>query len=76
MVPRVSFWHWQLEYSRSQCLDRRIGERERLEAEVAAWQRRRNAEGARITWMFTTETAREKMGQAYPGPEPALRQAA
>jgi hypothetical protein len=44
---------------RSQCLDRRIAERERLEAEIAAWQRRRNAEGARVNWMFTTERARE-----------------
>ena len=61
---------------RSQCLDRRIAERERLETEVAAWQRRRNAEGARITWMFTTERAREKMGHAYPDPNPALTEAA
>jgi hypothetical protein len=61
---------------RSQCLDRRIAERERLEAEVAAWQRRRNAEGARVAWMFTTERAREKMGHAYPDPQSALQQAA
>jgi hypothetical protein len=61
---------------RRQCLDRRIGERERLETEVAAWQRRRNAEGARITWMFTAERAREKMGHAYPDPILALAEAA
>ena len=30
----------------------------------------------RITWMFTTERAREKMGNAYPDPKPALPQAA
>jgi hypothetical protein len=46
---------------RSQCLDRRIGERERLVSEIAAWEQQRNTEGARITWMFTTERARTKM---------------
>ena len=61
---------------RGQCLDRRIAERERLETEVAAWQRRRNAEGARINWMFTAERAREKMGHAYPDPNLALAEAA
>ena len=35
-------------------------------AEVAAWQQRRNAEGAQIQWMFTTEKAREKLRKAYP----------
>jgi hypothetical protein len=59
---------------RTQCLDRRIAERERLE--IAAWQRRRNTEGARINWMFTTDQAREKMGRAYPDPNQALAQAA
>jgi transposase len=53
---------------RSQCLDRRIGEREQLEREIAAWERARNAVGARVRWMFTTEKARAKMGRAYPVP--------
>jgi hypothetical protein len=61
---------------RSQCLDRRIGEPERLESEVAAWQRQRNAAGARINWMFTTDRAREKMGHAYPNLNQALARAA
>ncbi|MSP90149.1 MAG: IS630 family transposase, partial [Alphaproteobacteria bacterium] len=51
---------------RGQCLDRRIGERARLVAEIAAWERQRNADGARIKWMFTTERARDKMVRAYP----------
>jgi transposase len=51
---------------RRQCLDRRIDNRRRLEREIAAWERERNAAGARIRWMFTTETARTKMGRAYP----------
>jgi transposase len=53
---------------RRQCLDRRIGERVRLEHEIAAWERERNAAGARVRWMFTTEKARTKMGRAYPVP--------
>jgi hypothetical protein len=31
-----------------------------------AWECERNAAGARVRWMFTTETARAKMGRAYP----------
>ena len=51
---------------RRQCLDRRIDNRERLVSEIAAWERKRNASGARIKWMFTTEKARAKMDRAYP----------
>jgi len=51
---------------RSQCLDRRIDTKEQLESEIAAWERQRNASGARIKWMFTTDKARAKMGRAYP----------
>ncbi len=52
----------------SQCLDRRIESYARLVTETAAWEKRRNAEFARIKWMFTTEKARAKMGRAYPKP--------
>jgi transposase len=51
-----------------QCLSRRIGEKQTLIAEIAAWEARRNAEGAHIDWMFTVERAREKLGRAYPEP--------
>jgi hypothetical protein len=50
----------------SQCLDRRIESFARLVTETAAWEKQRNAERARIKWMFTTEKARTKMGRAYP----------
>ena len=50
----------------SQCLDRRIDDKQTIRAEIAAWQQRRNAEGAQIQWMFTTEKAREKLRKAYP----------
>jgi transposase len=55
---------------KAQCLDRRIDDREQLVREIAAWQRARNAAGARIKWMFTTEKARTKMARAYPEPAP------
>ena len=55
---------------RGQRLDRRIGERGQLEREIAAWERARNAAGARVQWLFTTEKARAKMGRAYPVPAP------
>jgi transposase len=55
---------------RGQCLDRRIGERDQLEREIAAWEQARNAAGARVQWLFTTEKARAKMGRAYPMPAP------
>jgi hypothetical protein len=56
---------------KGQCLGRRIDDRERLEHEIAAWEWARNAAGARINWMFTTERARAKMGRAYPQPNVA-----
>jgi transposase len=52
----------------SQCLDRRIPDKKTLVAEVAAWERRRTAEGAQIDWMFTIERARQKLGASYPSP--------
>lgn len=52
----------------SQCLDRRIGERDVLSAEINAWQRQRNASGARVRWTFTTDKARTKLARAYPHP--------
>jgi transposase len=51
-----------------QCLDRRIPDKTTLVSEVAAWNRRRNREKARINWLFTVQRAREKLGRAYPTP--------
>jgi transposase len=50
----------------SQCLDRRIPDRETLVAEISAWERKRNATAARVRWMFNVDDARRKMGRAYP----------
>jgi transposase len=52
----------------SQCLDRRIADKATLIAQITAWERRRNAEGARINWMFTIDRARAKLARAYPTP--------
>jgi transposase len=69
-VPKHASWLNMVEIEigvlASQCLDRRIDSYSRLVAETAAWEKRRNAERARISWMFTTEKARAKMGHAYP----------
>jgi len=52
----------------AQCLDRRIPDKATLIKEIAAWERRRNAEKARIKWMFTVDRARKKLGRLYPQP--------
>lgn len=49
-----------------QCLDRRIGERDELPAEVAAWEQRRNTAKGRVDWQFTTADARVKLKRLYP----------
>jgi hypothetical protein len=53
---------------RRQCLDRRIDNRDLLETEVRAWERRRTKSGAKIRWMFSTDQARVKMAKSYPTP--------
>ena len=47
-----------------------------IEAEIKAWERQRNAAGARIKWMFTTDKARAKMSRAYPQNTPAFNPSA
>ena len=49
-----------------QCLDRRVPDAATLQAEVAAWQARRNAAGAPVNWRFTTADARIKLKRLYP----------
>ena len=69
-VPKHASWLNMVEIEigvlAGQCLDRRIDSFERLVAETAAWEKRRNAERARINWMFTTDKARAKLARAYP----------
>lgn len=49
-----------------QCLDRRIGDRETPQREVAAWQAERNAAAAPIRWCFRVADARVKLRHLYP----------
>jgi transposase len=71
-TPKHASWLNMVEIEigvlRSQCLDRRIDNKKRIVTEIAAWERQRNASGARIKWMFTTDKARDKMARAYPTP--------
>jgi hypothetical protein len=81
-VPKHASWLNMVEIEigvlRNQCLDRRIATHAQLVSEIAAWERQRNASGARIKWMFTTVKARAKMGRAYPEPasvsEPRIKE--
>jgi transposase len=69
-TPKHASWLNMVEIEigvlRGQCLDRRIGEREILIAEIEAWQRQRNTSGDRIKWKFNTQKARDKLARAYP----------
>ena len=44
-----------------QCLDRRTPSQEIPEQETGAWEHRRNRQGFRVDWRFTTEDARIKL---------------
>jgi hypothetical protein len=50
----------------SQCLDRRIPDRQSLADEVAAWEADRNQNHAKADWQFTTPDARIKLKHLYP----------
>jgi len=50
----------------SQCLDRRIPEKQTLVEEVAAWEHERNRHHTKADWHFTTENARTKLKHLYP----------
>jgi len=71
-TPKHASWLNMVELEigvlRGQCLDRRIGDRKKLNAEIAAWVKQRNKAKARIRWMFNTEKARQKLVHAYPDP--------
>jgi len=50
----------------SQCLDRRIPDKQTLIDEIAAWEDDRNAHHAKADWQFTTKDARIKLKHLYP----------
>jgi hypothetical protein len=50
----------------SQCLDRRIQDKQTLIDEIVAWEDDRNANYANADWQFTTADARIKLKHLYP----------
>ena len=50
----------------TQCLDRRIPDKQTLTSEIAAWQKTRNTHHAKANWQFTTADARVKLKRLYP----------
>jgi hypothetical protein len=69
-TPKHASWLNQAEIEwgvlSGQCLDRRIGDRQTLEAEVAAWEAERNGAGATVEWRFTNQNARTTLHRLYP----------
>ncbi|MFY9837712.1 MAG: IS630 family transposase, partial [Xanthobacteraceae bacterium] len=50
----------------SQCLDRRIPDKQTLSDEIAAWEHDRNANHTKADWQFTTKNARIRLKHLYP----------
>jgi hypothetical protein len=69
-TPRNGSWlniaEIELSALSRECLGRRFEGPARMEEELAAWERARNAEGCRVEWRFTTEDARIKLRHLYP----------
>lgn len=55
-----------LVFAAGQCLERRIGDRQLLKSEIAAWEQQRNHAQASVNWRFQTTDARKKMERLYP----------
>ena len=69
-TPKHGSWldmaECELSVLASQCLARRIPDKETLTREVAAWQKLRNAKHAKADWHFTTADARIRLKRLYP----------
>jgi hypothetical protein len=69
-TPKQGSWlnmaEIELSVLTGQCLNRRIGSKEALVREVAAWERQRNEAKAQIDWRFSTDQARIKLKKLYP----------
>jgi hypothetical protein len=69
-TPKHGSWlnmaETELSVLSGQCLDRRIGEKDELRIEVAAWEKSRNTAKCRVDWQFTTADARIKLKRLYP----------
>ena len=69
-TPKHGSWlnlaEFELAVLSSQCLDRRIPDKQVLADEVAAWEYDRNKNHTKANWRFTTPDARIKLKHLYP----------
>ena len=69
-TPKHGSWLDMAESERgvltSQCLDRRIADKQTLIEEVDAWEKVRNKKHTKADWQFTTADARVKLKRLYP----------
>ena len=69
-TPKHGSWLNQMEIEWSvltrQCIDRRIGEIERLRQEIGAWEAPRNDAKATVEWQFGVTEARTTLARLYP----------
>lgn len=68
-TPKKASWLNMAEIELSalsrQCLDRRIANMAIFSDEVYAWAKRRNQKKTTVSWQFTKNIAREKLGRHY-----------
>jgi len=68
-TPKGASWLNMIEIEFSvlskQCLDRRIPDQARLEQEVLAWVRDRNAQRLSVSWQFSIDNARATLARHY-----------
>jgi len=69
-TPKHGSWldmaECELSVLATQCLARRIPDKDTLTREVSAWQKLRNAKHSKADWHFTTADARIKLKRLYP----------
>lgn len=68
-TPKKASWLNMAEIELSalskQCLDRRLANMTKLSREVYAWAKRRNQKKTTVSWQFTKNIARKKLGRHY-----------
>ena len=69
-TPRHGSWLNMAEIELSvlsrQCLSERMGDKNTLVEQIAAWELQRNTRRMRVHWRFTTADARIKLSRLYP----------
>jgi hypothetical protein len=66
---RVNMAETETNVMKGQCLDRRSESQSKLASEVAAREKRRNEQKAKVHWTFTLAAARQKLRKCYPSNE-------